>query len=139
VRAQEITEPGGGRVLVVDDDADMRELVGAVLDGLGIEYDVAESGEEALVAVTGGIPRLIVLDVRMTGLSGLDVCRKVRQIGGSAGAILLLSAESAPEDVEAGFAAGANDYLTKPFRPAELGRRVRRLLDAMPSTGELAS
>jgi DNA-binding response OmpR family regulator len=121
--------------LAAEDDADTRELIGAVLAGAGISYSCVASGEDALHAIAAGMPRLLVLDVRMPGLSGLEVCLRAKQLAGAQVAVLLLTAENRPEDLAAGYAAGADDYLTKPFRPSELARRAARLLDTnQPAT-----
>jgi DNA-binding response OmpR family regulator len=71
---------------------------------------------------------VLILDVNMPGLSGLDVCRRAKEMGELR--VLIVSGESGPDDLMAGYAAGADDYLTKPFRPHELVARVRRLLGA---------
>jgi DNA-binding response OmpR family regulator len=117
--------------LVADDDADLGALVCEVLRGLGIATRSVARGDDALLAVRAHAPRLLVLDVTMPGLSGLEVCRVVKQSGlADDVAVLLVSGESAPADIAAGRAAGADDYLAKPFSCAQLAERVSALLPA---------
>jgi DNA-binding response OmpR family regulator len=116
-------------VLVAEDDPDLRALVEVVLQSAGYRAVTVASGAAALETATTELPCLMVLDVMMPGLSGLEVCRAVRARASTAGCpILLMSSHTAPDDVAAGLAAGADDYLPKPFSPTELLRRVRRLL-----------
>ena len=109
------------RVLVVDDEPDLLELIHYNLTKAG--YDVAGvlSGEEALAHVRSSLPDLIVLDVLLPGLDGLEVCKTLRRNPTTAGIpIVMLTARSEDADVVAGLELGADDYLTKPFSPRVL-------------------
>lgn len=120
-----------GRILVADDDPDVLDLVRFVLQGAGHDIVAARDGGEALTQALGGEFELLVLDVMMPVMTGLDVVAAVRSAGDVAQpAVLMLSALSSQGDVRAGRAAGADDYLSKPFAVTELVRRVRVLLDA---------
>lgn len=117
------------RVLIVDDDDDIRRLVEIVLQKAGIPADSVDGGIPALEAARRNTRDLLVLDVRMPDMSGLEVCRQLKaDEATSGGHILLMSSDYTTEDVAAGYAAGADDYLPKPFSPTELIRRVTRLL-----------
>lgn len=117
------------RVLIVDDDDDIRRLVEIVLQKAGIPADSVDGGIPALEAARTTARELVVLDVRMPDLSGLEVCRQLKADEATAAShILLMSSDYTTEDVAAGYAAGADDYLPKPFSPGELVRRVTRLL-----------
>jgi two-component system response regulator MtrA len=111
-------------VLIADDDPDIRALVSIVLTNAGFRSETVEGGARALAAAT---PQIYILDVRMPDVSGLDVCRHLKA-NGNTSPILLISAESSSVDIAAGLAAGADDYLPKPFRGSELVQRVGRLL-----------
>jgi DNA-binding response OmpR family regulator len=116
-------------VLIADDDDDIRRLVSVVLAQAGIESDAVAGGVAALDAARNHARDVIVLDVRMPDLSGLEVCRAIKSDAATAHShVLLMSSNYSAEDVAAGFAAGADDYLAKPFSPRELVRRVGRLL-----------
>jgi DNA-binding response OmpR family regulator len=116
-------------VLVADDDADIRDLVAFKLDQAGFEVIAVEDGKAALDQARGRQPTLAVLDVSMPGLSGIDVCRMLRSDPATAGMlIILLTARVQEQDVEGGFSAGADDYVTKPFSPRELVSRIQSLL-----------
>lgn len=120
------------RLLVVEDDDDIRALFSATLHRAGYQPRVASSGQQALAEVDELVPDLVISDVSMPGLSGLDVCRAIKAEPRTAGtAVLLISALSTEQDREAGLQAGADDYLTKPIRPAVLLERVRSLLGAL--------
>ena len=122
-----VTEPH--RVLIADDDDDIRRLVEIVLTKAGIPADTVDGGIPALEAARRWVRELIVLDVRMPDMSGLEVCRQLKADEATAGGhVLLMSSDYSTEDIEAGYAAGADDYLPKPFSPGELVRRVSRLL-----------
>ncbi|GAB1689186.1 hypothetical protein KRM28CT15_09890 [Krasilnikovia sp. M28-CT-15] len=116
-------------VLVADDDADIRDLVTFKLEQLGVEAIIAEDGSQALAAVRERHPTLAILDISMPGLSGIDVCRMIRADPEIADTmVLMLTARAQEQDVEHGFAAGADDYVTKPFSPRELVSRVQTML-----------
>lgn len=124
---QATTKYSGKRLLIVDDDADMRLLLAEYFRRLGFDVDERESGEAALEpALTGGFDCLI-LDVSMPGMSGLELLKRIRDRGVHTAA-LFLTAHDALSDKAAGFEAGADDYLAKPFSPRELEYRVEALL-----------
>jgi len=116
-------------VLVADDDADIRDLVAFKLEQAGFEVIAVEDGHSALEQAQSRKPTLAVLDVSMPGLSGIDVCRMLRADSATAGIlIIMLTARVQEQDVEGGFSAGADDYVTKPFSPRELVSRIQALL-----------
>ena len=117
---------GPSRVLVVDDDAPILRMLERTLCADGYEVEGAPGGGEALAAMERSVPDLIILDVAMPGVDGLDVCRRIRGKG-LAVPILLLTARDAVADRVAGLDAGADDYLVKPFAADELLARVRAL------------
>jgi two-component system response regulator MprA len=114
-------------VLVVDDDAPIRRMLRRTLAAEGYEVETAADGGGALAAVERSVPDLLVLDVAMPGVDGLDVCRRVRRAGLGL-PILLLTARDAVADRVVGLDAGADDYLVKPFAAEELLARARALL-----------
>jgi len=116
-------------VLVVDDERDVRELVARKLVQSGFEVVTAENGQQALDLVAQLHPDLMLLDMMMPGLSGIDVCRALKAEAETTPPVIFLSARSQPEDISAGMAAGAEDYVVKPFSPAELVRRSVSVLD----------
>ena len=117
------------RVLVADDDRDIRELVVFKLSQAGSDVQAVPDGAAALAAIQDNPPDLAVLDVMMPGLSGIDVLRRVRQDPATAAlAVILLTAKSRDSDVDTGFATGADDYIIKPFSPRELLHRVNVVL-----------
>lgn len=110
------------KILAVDDDASILMLISDVLTEHGIEVETAPSGEDAIRLTQTGNYDLILLDIMMKGLSGLDVCRKIRNSVNCP--ILFLSARDSVSDVVEGLGLGADDYLTKPFVVEELAARV---------------
>jgi two-component system phosphate regulon response regulator PhoB len=119
----------GSRVLLVDDDPDLREVVAAMLEAVGLVVAAVGSAEEALEWARLDPPDLVVLDWNLPGMSGLDLCKVMRadpQLRHLP--LLFLTAHSATQDMVAAFAAGADDYVVKPFRAAELGARIFGLL-----------
>ena len=126
-----VRQPPGGaaRILVVDDHEDNVELLRARLEARGYRVEAASDGMQALERVFADPPDLVLLDVMMPGLSGIDVCRALRARPESADLpVILLTARSQEADVQAGFRAGADDYMTKPFSPRELVSRIDALL-----------
>lgn len=115
------------RILVVDDDHRIAASVRRALAYEGYKVDVAHDGEAALQAAWASPPDLVVLDVMMPGIDGIEVCRRLRA-GGDETAILMLTARSDVPDRVEGLDAGADDYLAKPFAYDELLARVRSLL-----------
>jgi len=117
------------RILIVDDDADSRKLIGIMLQRQGYEVVFAESGAQALSLAQADPPDLIILDVMMPDVDGYDVCRRLRRDTATQGVpIIMFTAKTMVDDKVAGFEAGADDYLTKPTHPAELASRIRAVL-----------
>jgi DNA-binding response OmpR family regulator len=114
-------------VLLVEDDRDIAEPLARALAREGYEVSEAADGRAALEEVLDAPPDLIVLDVGLPGMDGLDVCRHVRQLCPQV-AILMLTARDGELETVAGLDAGADDYVTKPFRLAVLLARVRAML-----------
>ncbi|HEV3479258.1 MAG TPA: response regulator transcription factor [Gaiellaceae bacterium] len=114
------------RILLADDERDLLTTVGYALERDGLEVETVEDGEAALAAARTGAYDVLVLDVMMPKLSGIDVCRIVR--GESDLPILMLTAKDAEVDRVLGLELGADDYVTKPFSIAELTSRIRALL-----------
>lgn len=118
------------RVLIADDDADIRDLVAFKLAQSGHDVTAVEDGMAALRALREQPPDLALLDIRMPGMSGLDVCRELRATPETASLpVIMITARSQEGDVEVGFAAGADDYIIKPFSPRELSSRVTAMLN----------
>ena len=114
-------------VLVVDDDRAVRDALRRVLTLAGYELQTADGGAEAIELVAASVPDVVVLDVGMPGLDGLEVCRRLRRLGNRV-PILMLTARVDISDRVAGLDAGADDYLVKPFDVAELKARLRALM-----------
>jgi len=112
-----------GRVLVVDDDAALSEMLGIVLRGEGFEPVFCADGAEALNAFRESKPDLVLLDLMLPGRDGIDVCRAIRAESGTP--IVMLTAKSDTIDVVVGLESGADDYVVKPFKPKELVARIR--------------
>jgi len=117
-------------VLVADDDKDVLELVAAVLEEEGYEIETARDGLEALDRLSTRRPDLALLDVRMPGVDGVELSRRIRRNPRTRDVpVILLSALVHAKYVARGFAAGATDYIRKPFSPNELIARVGATLD----------
>lgn len=114
------------RVLVIDDEPQIRRALRIALSGHGFQVEVAEDGESGLVAIASHVPDVIVLDLMMPGIDGLEVVRQTRQW--SAVPIIVLSARGDERDKVTALDLGADDYLTKPFGVEELLARLRSLL-----------
>ncbi|GGT05552.1 hypothetical protein GCM10010156_74090 [Planobispora rosea] len=120
------------RMLVVDDDADIRDLIVFRLEQAGHQVRAVGDGTAALAAVAGERFDLVVLDWMLPGLTGPEICRRLRALPeGQHLAVLMLTAKAHEADVEAGFQAGADDYLIKPFSPRELSVRAEALLSRL--------
>ena len=116
----------GARILVVDDDAALAEMVGIVLDVEGFEVSYCADGDSAFAAFTQNNPDLVLLDLMLPGIDGIEVCTQIRASSGVP--IIMLTAKSDSSDVVAGLEAGADDYMVKPFNPSELVARIRTRL-----------
>ncbi len=116
-----------GKILVVDDEPYIADLVSAALRFEGFEVDVALSGREALSSAASNPHDLVVLDVMLPDIDGLDVCRRLRQDGIKM-PVLFLTARDDTEDKVTGLSVGGDDYVTKPFSLDELVARIRAIL-----------
>ena len=117
------------KILVVDDEEDVLELVRYNLDRNGYHVETASSGEEALEKARRKLPDLIILDLMLPGIDGLEVCRKLKNDVKTEGLpIIMLTARSEETDIVTGLELGADEYVTKPFSPKVLIARVRRIL-----------
>ena len=121
-----VSNGNGERILLVDDDAGVRDVVAFTLRREGYEVDEERDGPTALESGRSGLYALVVLDVMLPGLSGVEVCRALR--AESDVPILMLTARDAESDRVLGLELGADDYVTKPFSSAELVSRVRAIL-----------
>ena len=115
-----------GRVLVVDDETDLAQLIEGYLRKAGLEVAVRHDGTEAVAAVRDFIPDVLVLDLGLPGLDGIEVCRQVRTFSDCH--VLMLTARDDEVDKIVGLSVGADDYVTKPFSPRELVARVQAML-----------
>jgi two-component system response regulator MtrA len=125
-----------GRILIVDDDTALSEMLGIVLRGEGFDPVSCPDGERALSAFRDSKPDLVLLDLMLPGKDGIDVCRQIRAESGVP--IVMLTAKSDTIDVVVGLESGADDYVVKPFKPKELVARIRarmrRSEDPTPET-----
>ncbi|NLI19908.1 MAG: response regulator transcription factor [Actinomycetales bacterium] len=122
------------RILVVDDDTALAEMVGLVLEAEGFDVSFCATGSDALEAFRAADPDLVLLDLMLPGIDGIEVCRRIR--AESDVPVIMLTARSDTLDVVAGLEAGADDYVAKPFKTQELVARIRtrlRRTDAPPS------
>jgi two-component system KDP operon response regulator KdpE len=125
-----------GRILVVDDDPQIRRVMRVTLTAQGYEVDEAKNGESALEKLREHRFDLVLLDMNMPGMSGLEACREIR--GQSEIAIIMLTVMDNETDKVEALDAGADDYVTKPFNPPELSARIRAALRRTPWTHGLA-
>jgi DNA-binding response OmpR family regulator len=117
----------GHRVLVVDDDATVSDVVRRYLEQAGCEVRLAADGADGLAAIAAQLPDLVVLDLMMPGIDGLEVCRRIRrQLPGLP--VVMLTALGEEADRVLGLEVGADDYVTKPFSPRELVLRIQSVL-----------
>ena len=122
-------QPSHRRVLLVDDDARLVHIVSLYLQVQQFDVLTAASGEEAMRMLDAGLPELVILDVMMPGLDGIDLCRRIRGLPGGADLpVIVFTALSETRDLEAARAAGADRVITKPFNLTGLGAAVTALL-----------
>jgi len=131
-----MTDAAAARILVVDDDADLRQLVADFLRANGLEVDSAASGAEMDARLAAAPADLVILDLMMPGEDGLAILRRLRRPGGPA--VIMLSAMGEDTDRIIGLEVGADDYVPKPCNPRELLARVRAVLRrrADPGAGQ---
>ncbi|KQV05995.1 MtrAB system response regulator MtrA [Leifsonia sp. Root112D2] len=115
-----------GRILVVDDDTALAEMIGIVLRTEGFDTQFCEDGAAALEAFRSARPDLVLLDLMLPGMDGIEVCGRIRAESGVP--IIMLTARTDTADVVKGLESGADDYMVKPFNPKELVARIRTRL-----------
>ncbi|MCT2155030.1 MtrAB system response regulator MtrA [Corynebacterium sanguinis] len=114
------------RILVVDDDPAINEMLTIVLESEGFETQSVTDGAEAVPVFNDYDPDIVLLDLMLPGMNGVDICREIRKV--SAVPIVMLTAKTDTVDVVLGLESGADDYITKPFKPKELIARIRARL-----------
>jgi two-component system, OmpR family, response regulator MtrA len=122
------------KILVIDDDNALREMVGIVLSAAGFTPEYCPDGDQALEKFKQFEPDLVLLDVMPPGKDGIAVCREIRNIAGTP--IIMLTAKTETTDVVLGLEAGADDYIVKPFEPSVLTARIKARLRPMTSLEE---
>lgn len=123
-------------IMVVDDDQDLAEMLGIVLTAEGYEVNLVNRGDEVIAEFESQAPDLVLLDIMLPGLDGVEVCKLIREK--SMVPIVMLTAKGETQDVVAGLEAGADDYMVKPFNPQELVARLKvrlRRSGAVSNTG----
>ncbi len=123
-----VGSPPRGNVLVVDDEPTIAEVVSRYLERAGYETRSTGDGQEALRMAAERRPDLVVLDLMLPGLDGLEVMRRLHQLESARSAVILLTAKGEPTDRVVGLRQGADDYVSKPFSPSELVARVDAVL-----------
>ncbi len=113
--------------LVIEDDDDIRRLLEVVLQQEGFTVTTAANGTDGIAALATALPDLVLVDVGLPDMEGYEVVRRAR--AEISGRIVVLSARTQDADIQAGLDAGADAYLTKPFRPLQLRKDLRRILD----------
>ena len=124
-----------GRILVVEDEVDILDMVSYNLEKAGYQVQIAVDGEAALTQIREELPDLIVLDLMLPGMDGLEVCRLLKQDKGTRDVpILMLTARAEEVDRIVGLELGADDYVTKPFSPKELMARIKAVIRRVAPT-----
>lgn len=123
------------KILVVDDDLSISEMLTLVLESEGLDVVVVNEGSEAVAAFERENPDLILLDLMLPSVNGIDICRAIR--AKSQVPIVMLTAKTDTVDVVLGLESGADDYITKPFKPKELVARIRARLRRVEASSEL--
>ena len=121
--------------MVVDDDQDLAEMLSIVLTGAGMEVDLVNRGDQVLDIFNQHTPDLVLLDVMLPGIDGVEVCKIIRET--SMVPIVMLTAKGDTQDVVLGLEAGADDYMIKPFKPQELVARIKTRLRRNARIGSL--
>lgn len=128
------------RILVIEDEQDIVDLIAYNLEREGFRVESAPSGEEGLSKARVGRPDLVVLDIMLPGMNGLDVCRALRSDEATQGIpIIMLTARDEEIDIVTGLEVGADDYITKPFSPKVLIARIRTVLRRRKGSAESSS
>ena len=122
--------------MVVDDDQDLAEMLSIVLTGAGMEVDLVNRGDQVMDLFDSHTPDLVLLDVMLPGIDGIEVCKIIREI--SMVPIVMLTAKGDTQDVVLGLEAGADDYMVKPFKPQELVARINTRLRRSTKVGSLS-
>jgi two-component system, OmpR family, KDP operon response regulator KdpE len=123
-----------GRILVVDDEPQIRRIMRTTLTGAGYEVDDAKTGEEALEKLRDYHPDLVLLDMNMPGIGGLAACREIR--AGTGVGIIMLTVRNTEKDKVEALDAGADDFINKPFSTPELLARIRAALRRVPASSQ---
>jgi len=122
--------------MVVDDDQDLAEMLSIVLTGAGMEVDLVNRGDQVMDLFNSHTPDLVLLDVMLPGIDGIEVCKIIRE--NSMVPIVMLTAKGDTQDVVLGLEAGADDYMVKPFKPQELVARINTRLRRSTKVGSLS-
>ncbi|MBN2200850.1 response regulator [bacterium] len=123
----------GSRILAVEDEEDIRELIRFNLEKEGFTVECVATGEDALHSAAANPPDLILLDLMLPGIGGFDVCRALKREPRMAGVpVVMLTAKGEDADIVAGLELGAEDYIVKPFSPKVLAARIRSVLRRRP-------
>jgi two-component system response regulator MtrA len=125
------------KILVIDDDNALREMVGIVLSAAGFTPEYCPDGDQALAKFKLFEPDLVLLDVMLPGKDGIAVCREIRNIAGTP--IIMLTAKTETTDIVLGLEAGADDYIVKPFEPSVLTARIKARLRPISSLEDSVS
>ncbi len=129
-----------GNILVVEDEVDIQEIVSYNLEKAGFTVASVDSGEAALLSIREGLPDLVVLDLMLPGMDGLEVCRLLKQDAATRDLpILMLTARAEEVDRVVGLELGADDYVVKPFSARELTLRIQAILRRLAEGGDAAS
>ena len=119
-------------IMVVDDDQDLAEMLAIVLTGEGMEVDLVGRGDEVMEIFRATPPDLVLLDIMLPGIDGIEVCKQIR--AESMIPIVMLTAKGETAEIVKGLEFGADDYIVKPFQPGELIARIKTRLRLIPSS-----
>ena len=119
-------------IMVVDDDQDLAEMLAIVLTGEGMEVDLVGRGDEVMEIFRASPPDLVLLDIMLPGIDGIEVCKQIR--AESMVPIVMLTAKGETAEIVKGLEFGADDYIVKPFQPGELIARIKTRLRRIPSS-----